>query len=100
MSKTASRGPAAPRFPLGFTCATAGALQALSEAGQGAEEFLLRHQQGDWSEMSEGDRRENEVSVDMQLRILSAYRTRTGEKLWVITEADRSATTILLPCEY
>ena len=101
MSKTASSSSAtAPRFPLGFTCATPGALLAMNEAGQGAEEFLLRHQQGDWSEMSEGDRRENEFSVDMQLRILSAYRTRKGEKLWVITEADRSATTILLPSEY
>jgi hypothetical protein len=88
------------RFPLGQTCATLGALEALSDAEQDAAEFLHRHQAGDWSEMSEEDKRENEFSVDKDLRIFSAYHTSKGEKIWVITESDRSATTILLPQEY
>jgi hypothetical protein len=87
-------------FPLGQLYATPGAMDALSEAGQGAAEFLSRHQRGDWSEMCEEDRRENEFSVDKRLRIFSAYHTSQGVKLWVITEADRSVTTILLPSEY
>jgi hypothetical protein len=99
MSKTATVS-AQPLFPLGLTCATPGALEALSHAKQEAAEFLHRHQQGDWSEMCEEDKRENEFSVDKRLRIFSAYHTSKGEKIWVITEADRSATTILLPSEY
>ena len=99
MSKAATIS-AKPLFPLGQTYATPGAIEALSEAGQDAAEFLKRHQHGDWSEMSDEDRRENQFSVDKRLRIFSAYHTSKGEKLWVITEADRSATTILLPSEY
>jgi hypothetical protein len=87
-------------FPLGQMYATPGAIEALSEAGQGAAEFINRHQRGDWSEMCEEDRRENEFSIDKRLRIFSAYHTSKGDKLWVITEADRSVTTILLPSEY
>jgi hypothetical protein len=88
------------RFPLGQTCATPRALEALSDAGQDAAKFLSRHQAGDWSEMSEEDKRENEFSVDKDLRIFSAYHLSNGTKIWLITEADRSATTILLPTEY
>jgi hypothetical protein len=87
-------------FPLGQTYITPGAMEALSEAGQGAAEFLNRHQRGDWGDLGEEDKAENEYSVDKRLRIFSAYHTREGVKLWVITEADRSATTILLPSEY
>src|SRR5215216_6205554 len=87
-------------FPLGLTYATPGALEALSDAEQEAAEFLYRHQHGDWGDMSEDDKRENEFSVDKHLRIFSAYHTKKGEKLWVITEADRSVTTLLLPSEY
>ena len=62
---------------------------------------MQRHVTGDWGELSEEDRRENELSVKEGFRILSAYKLpRTGVKLWIITEADRSATTLLLPDEY
>jgi hypothetical protein len=89
------------RFPLGRVVATPGALEALAEAGQSAIEFIRRHQSGDWGEcLSEEDKRENEFSVDKELRIFSAYHTARGVKLWVITESDRSATTVLLPSEY
>ena len=89
-----------PLFPLGQVVATAGALQALENAGQEPEEFLNRHDRGDWGEVSDEDKQENGFSVQQGFRILSAYTTSAGERIWIITEADRSATTILLPEEY
>jgi hypothetical protein len=87
-------------FPLGRIVATPGALQALQEAGQSPAEFFDRHASGDWGELDDEDKQENAFSLERHLRILSAYTTRAGEKLWIITEADRSATTLLLPQEY
>jgi len=89
-----------PRFPLGRVVATPGVLRALEEANQNAFEFLERHQAGDWGELCDEDKSENEFSVQNGFRILSAYRTRLDVKIWVITEADRSVTTFLLPHEY
>jgi len=89
-----------PKFPLGQVVATPGALAALSEAGQSPNEFIRRHAVGDWGELDDDDRRENERSLRDDCRLLSAYRLRDGTKIWVITEADRSATTLLLPEEY
>jgi hypothetical protein len=63
-------------------------------------ELLTRHVTGDWGELSEEDKEENEFSVNRQLRILSAYNLPTSRKIWVISEADRSATTVLLPEDY
>lgn len=88
------------KFSLGQIVATPGALRALEEAQQGAQEFLARHQRGDWGEVDSEDSQENEFSLKHGFRLLSAYRTAKGVKLWVITEADRSVTTILLPDEY
>lgn len=85
---------------LGFVVATPGALRALEGAGQSADEFLARHMSGDWGELGEADWDENGLSLREGLRILSAYTLRTGEKIWIITESDRSATTVLLPEEY
>ena len=87
-------------FPLGQVVATPGALEALEEAGQDAAEFLSRHVSGDWGEVPAEDARENDLSVKQGFRILSAYSLTTDVKIWVITEADRSATTLLLPSEY
>ena len=87
-------------FPLGQIVATPGALDALEQAGQGAHEFLTRHVSGYWDELDADDRRENELSLREGFRLLSAYGLSTGMKLWIITEADRSATTLLLPEEY
>jgi hypothetical protein len=89
-----------PKFSLGRVVATPGALRALKEANQNAFEFLERHQVGDWGELCEEDRRENDFSLRNGFRILSSYRTRNNVKLWVITEADRSSTCLLLPQEY
>jgi len=88
------------RFALGQTVITPGAEEALQIAGQTAIEFLRRHMSGDWGELSEDDIRENELSLEQGFRLLSRYETTKGERLWIITEADRSATTILLPNEY
>lgn len=85
---------------LGRTVATPGALAALEEAGQIPAEFLSRHELGDWGEVGPEDWAENELSVREGFRILSVYRLNTSVKIWIITEADRSATTILLPEEY
>ena len=89
-----------PLFSLGQLVATPGALAALEKAGQGPLDFLSRHVHGDWGDLCEEDRRENQFSLGRGCRLLSNYRTLADVKLYVITEADRSATTILLPEEY
>ena len=87
-------------FSLGQIVATPGALEALAECGQPASGFLVRHALGDWGERCDEDRQANDEAVADDLRILSAYRLNDGTKIWIITEADRSATTVLLPEEY
>ena len=88
------------RFPLGRVVATPGALAALEKAEQLPAEFLDRHVNGDWGEVPEADKQENELSVEQGLRILSAYTTSAGDRVWILTEADRSATILMLPEEY
>jgi hypothetical protein len=73
---------------------------SLEAAGQHPFLFLARHARGDWGELCPADMRANDRALREGDRLLSAYKTSTGERLWVITEADRSATTILLPSEY
>ena len=87
-------------FPLGQIVATPGAFRALQEAEQEPMGFISRHMAGDWGELDDEDKQANNEALEQGLRILSAYRTRNGTKFWIITEADRSATTILLPDEY
>lgn len=88
------------RLALGQTFITPGAQEALEISGETPIQFLRRHVSADWGELSEEDVQENELSLREGFRLLSAYRTAKGQKIWVITEADRSATTILLPSEY
>ena len=88
------------RFALGQTFITPGAQEAIQIAGQTEIEFLRRHMSGDWGDLSDDDIAENEVSLSEGFRLLSSYQTAKGQQLWIITEADRSATTILLPSEY
>ena len=85
---------------LGLIVSTPGALKALEEAHEEAWTFLRRHVDGDWGDIPPEDREENELSLKEGFRILSAYTLSTGITIWIITEADRSATTILLPEEY
>ena len=92
-------GPRA-KFALGRIVATPGALEALQNTGETPWTFLARHVSGDWGELDEHDRAENEYSLVHGLRLLSAYRLKDETKIWIITEADRSVTTLLLPSEY
>jgi hypothetical protein len=87
-------------LPLGRTVATPGALAALYAAGENGLAYLRRHASGDWGDVPEEDAEENERALQRGYRILSAYQLQDGTKLWVITEADRSSTCILLPEEY
>lgn len=88
------------RFPLGRLLATPGALRALDEAGVGVFVYVGRHQSGDWGDLSPGDRRANENALECDERLVSAYVLPNGVKVWIITEADRASTTVLLPDEY
>src|SRR5271156_2862661 len=89
-----------PLFDLGQLVATPGALAALEKTGQNAMEFLSRHVRGDWGELPEEDKTENQISLEKGFRLLSSFHTTANDKIWVITEADRSHTTLLLPDEY
>ncbi len=85
-------------FPPGQIVATPGALE-LAEQGVDLLAYLQRHLCGDWGELCDEDKAENDFSLKNGFRLMSAYPTPCG-KLWIITEADRSATTFLLPEEY
>ena len=89
-----------PLFTLGLVVATPGALAALEKTGQPVEEFIDRHITGDWGDVTDEDKESNDSSARKGYRVLSAYHLQDGTKIWVITEADRSATTLLLPSEY
>jgi len=88
------------RFNPGQVVATPGGLAALEASGESLLTYLQRHLSGDWGEVDEHHARENELSLNHDLRIMSVYSLRTGARIWVITEADRSSTCILLPEEY
>jgi len=88
----------AAKFNLGRIVATPNALAQLAQPD--ITLALCRHITGDWGELDEHDRQENELSLREGYRLLSAYHTTNGTKFWIITEADRSVTTILLPEDY
>jgi len=88
-------------FPLGHLVFTGGAIGLISRTGTTVSSLLRRHSFGDWGAVCEADKRANDRAVTEGTRILSAYTLGSREeKLWLITEADRSATTFLLPEEY
>ena len=89
-----------PLFPLGRTVATPGALALLDHAGVNASTLLVRHQNGDFGDLDEVDRVANANAICNHTRIFSAYVLGRGNRIWIITEADRSVTTMLLPSEY
>jgi len=123
MSANSSRSTAArrmtlmsnvPRFALGQLVATPGALELLDQTGFSALALVSRHVHGDWGDCCDGDKATNELSVQHGMRVMSVYRLVDAEALlqtpqdkrsglptlWIITEADRSATTLLLSSEY
>ncbi|GIW76734.1 MAG: hypothetical protein KatS3mg104_1797 [Phycisphaerae bacterium] len=87
-----------PKFPLGHLVITQNALDVLDETS--VAECVARHAAGDWGELCEADRRENERALLCGLRLFSVYCDAAGRKLYVITEHDRSVTTVLLPEDY
>jgi hypothetical protein len=89
-----------PKFELGKIVLTPGALEALSRAGQDAEFFLEKHAQGDWGDVAPDDQAENERALLEGGRLVSLFMTLTGDALLLITEADRSLTTVMTPDEY
>jgi hypothetical protein len=89
-----------PNFSLGQVVATPSAIETLERNQQSPITFVRRHGKGDWGELDAHDVVENEYALTHGLRLLSAYTLRDGTRIWIITEADRSATTILLPAEY
>jgi len=91
--------PAIPLFSGGHIVATPGALALLEHANKLPLEFLSRHLRGDWGDFCHDDRAENELSLKYGFRLMSSYQVMDTEKLWIITEADRSVT-LLLPAEY
>lgn len=91
---------AGPRFQLGRIFATPAALEALGTTGVSIITLLTRHVRADWGDLCEGDRQQDDLALAAELRVLSSYRLPNGEAVWIITEADRSATTIMLPGDY
>lgn len=89
------------RFDLGHLVATPAALELLERENVSPSELVARHASGDWGEVPKADARENELSVKQGFRVVSSYPVgEDGGKVWIITEADRSSTCILLPEEY
>jgi hypothetical protein len=88
------------RFPLGRVIATPGVLSLLARHGKAPSEYLDKHLSGDWGDLDAHDRRENERALRTGARLFSAYSVSPLNTLWIITEADRSSTCLLLPEEY
>lgn len=91
---------AEPLFPLGRTVITPGALEAFTKTGEEPLTYLCRHESGDWGDLDLHDKAENERGLHQGYRLFSTYRLKDSTKIYVITEHDRSVTTILLPEEY
>ena len=91
------------KFPLGALVVTSRIAEAQAENPALAvliPGFIARHQAGDWGDLEAADKKENEFSLTRHLRLLSAYKLPDGGKIWLITEADRSVTTVLFPEDY
>lgn len=89
-----------PLFPLGQVVATPGALDLLDKVSVSPGSLIERHRRGDWGDVPADDAKANVDALSSGARLLSSYRIAGNETIWIITEADRSATTVLLPAEY
>ncbi|CAM2149088.1 hypothetical protein [Paraburkholderia tropica] len=92
--------PPTPRLQLGVLVATPGALRVLQAADVSVYRLVNLHARHDWGDVCEADRQQNELAAANGTRVLSSYPLPTNQRIWVITEADRSVTTVLLPDEY
>lgn len=100
LSAEALKALGAPRFRVGQLLTTPGALELLKRTGEPVLQLLLRHACGDWSELDPEDQAANQAALVHGARVLSSYHLTATERVWIITEADRSSTTFLLPEEY
>jgi hypothetical protein len=100
MTDQCSNSKQAPLFPLGQVVATPGALDVLDRTATNAGTLLRRHQAGDWGAVPEEDAELNREALEHGSRLLSSYPLGDDMRIWIITEADRSVTTLLLPEEY
>ncbi|MFC5430776.1 hypothetical protein ACFPTO_18520 [Paraburkholderia denitrificans] len=89
-----------PRLKLGVLVATPGALQALQAVDVSVFRLVNRHARSDWGDVDDADRQQNDFAAANGERVLSCYRLWNGRCIWIVTEADRSLTTVLLPDEY
>ncbi|NKA72386.1 plasmid related protein [Ralstonia solanacearum] len=89
-----------PRLPLGHLLATPAAVAVLATADVSIFKLLNRHARGDWGDLSDEDRQQNDQAAVTAQRVLSSYLLGNGRKVWIITEADRAMTTVLLPEDY
>lgn len=89
-----------PLFPLGQVVATPSALNAMNELDIVPLALIHRHFTGDWGDMSVEDQQQNRLAIRSGMRVFSCYKLDSSAKIWIITEADRSSTTLLLPDEY
>jgi hypothetical protein len=87
-------------FRLGRVVATPAVLHAIEKSGESLIAYLSRHCHGDWGDLTDDDKQANIEALAGGTRILSAYHLMDRTKIWIITEADRSSTCILLPSEY
>ena len=103
MTDNSKRPPTKPKplFALGQVVATPGALKAITERDTSPLALIHRHVTGDWGDLGAEDQQQNLLAIRSGMRIFSSYKIGgTTKKIWIITEADRSATTLLLPDEY
>lgn len=102
MIDKSQKPPATPKplFALGQVVATTGALNAMAELDVLPLTLIYRHATGDWGDLSTDDQQQNLLAIRSGLRIFSSYKLSTSTKIWIITEADRSSTTLLLPEDY
>ena len=89
-----------PLFPLGHVCATPAAMDLMEQLSLSPLEFIVRHVFGDWGQVCQDDREANQAALQNGTRLLSAYEVSDGQRLWVLTEADRSVTTLMCPSDY
>lgn len=89
-----------PLFPLGHVCATPAAMDLMEQLSLSPLEFIVRHVFGDWGQVCQDDREANQAALQNGTRLLSAYEVPGGQRLWVLTEADRSVTTLMCPSDY
>ncbi|WP_370681995.1 type I restriction endonuclease subunit M [Comamonas sp. GB3 AK4-5] len=97
---SSASGVAVPLLPLGQVLATPGAVELLLSLKLAPLRFLLQHMGGDWGDICEEDRQTNAEALVHGARVMSVYELEPTQRLWIITEADRSTTTLLLPEEY